>query len=168
MTAIRDERLHDGRQMCRGACLQPAGRPWFIPSPSSEMGLSIVMTISVCLPVCEHMSVNTRLHHVTYLWPWLGPPSGSVVIRCILPVLWTTSYLHTVGRMQGCWCSSGSATQPGGATRPGLAWLGRGPCLLQQAGSPLRCDVGLFIIPVLVRFPRPCWIEQWNCCARQT
>jgi len=134
--------------------------PAVITSPpvgrqSIVMTVSLSVCLSVCLSACPRAYVckyTSSLHRVTYLWPWLGPPSGSVVIRCILPVLWTTSYLHTVGRMQGCWCSSGT----GGATRPGLAWLGRGPCLLQQAGSPLRCDVGLFIIPLLVWFPRPC------------
>jgi len=68
---------------------------------------SIVMSVSVCLSVCvfvrDHIFGTTRPIFTKSLC--LLPvavarsPSGGLVIRYILPVLWLTSYLLTI---EGC------------------------------------------------------------------
>jgi len=58
--------------------------------------------VCVFLYVRDHIFGRTRpiftkfLVHVTYA---VAPPAGGVVIRCVLPVLWMTSYLLI---SQGC------------------------------------------------------------------
>jgi len=69
----------------------------------------------------------------------MGQSSGGSMIHYVLPVLWMTSYLQTMGDMS---LASVTLELPARlmcrqAARPGLcAWLGCGSLLKQQAVSP--------------------------------
>jgi len=66
---------------------------------------SAVMSMYVCLSVCPLLFSKTARPNVTNfyacrLWPWLDRSSRDcVAIRYELPVLWMTSYFHTMGPM---------------------------------------------------------------------
>jgi len=63
-----------------------------------------VMSVCVCTCVREYISRTTRPVFTCFFaydpWPWLCPPSGGAAIRYVLPILWTTSYLHIIGPME--------------------------------------------------------------------
>jgi len=76
------------------------------------IGVAACCDERVCLSVClsvhlslrQHISRNytSDLHRIScYLWPWLGPHLVGVAID-VLPVLWMTLYVHTVGQMEAC------------------------------------------------------------------
>ena len=98
----------------------------------------------VCSSVCPRAylrNCTSDLHQILCMLPMSLARSscGGVAIRYVFPVLWMTSYLHIMGHMPGCWCNTGTASQPDGAARR----LGPEPWLKQlQAVSPQPYDVG--------------------------
>jgi len=78
--------------------------------------LTVAMSRSVCLLVsvslCLSASISPELHVKSsrnfracyHLRPWFAPPLAALShgLRCVLPVLWMTSYLHVMGHMKTC------------------------------------------------------------------
>jgi len=73
------------------------------------------MTLSVCLSVRDRIFGNTRPIFTNLLcmlsMAVARSSSGGVAIRYVLPVLWTTSYLHIMGHMPECRCNTGTASR---------------------------------------------------------
>jgi len=88
---------------------------------------------SACLSVC-FLSANISISGITTpifrkflcVLPMAVARSSSagVAIRYVLPVLWMTSYLHIMGHIQGCRCNTDTASQPDGAARRLINFLG--------------------------------------------
>jgi len=70
------------------------------PPPTGERTQrSVVMTVSVCLSVREHISRTTcPIFTEMLLMPVARSSSGGVVMRYVLPVLWMTSCLYVMAR----------------------------------------------------------------------
>jgi len=99
----------------------------------------------VCLSVC-FLSANISISEITTpifrkflcVLPMALARSSSagVAIRYVLPVLWMTSYLHIMGHIQGCRCNTDTASQPDGAARRLINFLG--PIQAQSTELGLR------------------------------
>ena len=96
---------------------------------------SIVITVSVCLSVCLSESISPELHvrsspnfYACYICPRLGPPLAALRYVMYFQFMDDVIFAHN-GPYAGCWCNTGTASQPDSAAR----WLGRAPWLKQQA-----------------------------------
>jgi len=92
--------------------------------------------LSVCLSVHEHTSGTTHPIFIFFVRVSMAlalSSSNGVTICYVLPVLWMTSHLHTLGHMYGCRCNTGTASQPDRAAP--ARRLGRGPSLVYDTGN---------------------------------
>ena len=113
-------------------------RSFFTLPPVAVGGLSIVMTVSVCLSA----GISPELYQfffACYLCPWFGPPLAALRYVVYFRFMDDVIFAHNE-HMRACRCNiTETASRPDGAARR----LGRGPWLVATSRKPVGpYDVG--------------------------